>query len=98
MSCCTSKVYQPAFCEQEYGIAFREGIFVNLGFYVQMPDAGIAGKLIYLYFVVEMTDVANDGLVFHHSHMINGNHIAVSGGGHINVPFEQGIFNCSNFK
>ncbi len=44
-----------------------------------------------------MTDVANDGLVFHGGHVFVANHVFVAGGRHKNVGFVSGVFHGHHF-
>ena len=65
MACRATQVHQAAFCQQEDRVACRECVLVNLRFDVGVLDVRIVHQLVDLDFVVEMADVANDGLVFH---------------------------------
>ena len=49
-------------------------------------------ELIHLNLVVEMADVANDGLIFHREHVRGGDDVAVAGGGDVNITNAQRAF------
>ena len=49
-------------------------------------------------FVVEMADVADDGLVLHVVHVIAGDDVVVAGAGDENVAFLHGVFHRGHFK
>ena len=85
MACRATQVHQAAFCQQEDRVACRECVLVNLRFDVGVLDVRIVHQLVDLDFVVEMADVANDGLVFHLGHMFDGDDVAVTGGRNENV-------------
>ena len=78
-------------------------ILVNLWLDVNLLDAFPAVEAIYLDFVIEVTNVANDGLILHASHVLGSNDVAVTGGGNVDVSFCKGIlgsfyleaFHCS---
>ena len=46
---------------------------------------------VHLDLVVEVADVADDGLVFHLQHVLQGDDVAVAGGGDVNVGLAQGV-------
>ena len=75
-----------------------ECIFVNLRLDVEAFDAGEIHQFVYLYFVVEVTDVADNRLVFHLLHVLDGDDVAVTGGCHKDVSFFHGFFHRSDFK
>src|SRR5437899_6393560 len=48
--------------------------------------------------IIEMPDVTNDGLVLHLEHVVNGDDVAVAGGGDIDVGATEGVFDGGNFE
>lgn len=93
-----TQVHQAAFCQQEDGIAGRECVLVDLRFDVGVLDVRIVHQLIDLDFIVEMADVANDGLVFHLGHVFDGDDVAVTGGRNEDVTFLDGFFHRRHFE
>ena len=63
-----------------------------------MLDVRIVHQVVYLYFIVEVTDVANDCLVFHLAHVADGDDIAVSGGSNEDITFFDRFFHRCNFE
>ena len=98
MACRATQIHQAAFCQQEDRVACRECVLVNLRFDVGVLDVRIVHQLVDLDFVVEMADVANDGLVFHLGHMFDGDDVAVTGGRNENVAFLDGFFHRCHFE
>ena len=70
MSCCASEVDQPTFGQHENLVTIGEAVFVDLRFDVGALHAGFAIEEIHLDFVIEVADVADDGLVFHPLHVL----------------------------
>ncbi len=69
----------------------RKRVFVYLGFDLDFGDAGPLIEPINLYLVVEMTDVADDGLILHGVHVFGGDDVFVSGGGDIDIRCGQRV-------
>ncbi len=89
MAGAATQVHQTALGQQDDAFAIREDDVVNLWldfFPLVLLQRG------HLNFVVEVTDVADDGLVFHGQHVVVGDHVAVAGGGHENVGLVGGVF------
>ena len=72
--------------------------FVYLRFDVSVLDIRIAYQLVYLDFVVEVADVTYDSLVFHLSHMLDSQDIAVAGSCNKYVTFLNRFFHCCYFE
>ncbi len=53
---------------------------------------------IHLDLVVEVADVADDGLVFHREHVLHGDDVAVAGGGDVDVAHAEGAFHGVDLK
>ena len=70
----------------------------TLRFDVGVLDVRIVHQLIDLDFIVEMADVANDGLVFHLGHVFDGDDVAVTGGRNEDVTFLDGFFHRRHFE
>src|SRR5512133_3895929 len=98
MTCGATQVYKPAFGKQKYRISFWETIFINLRFNVGMFNTWISYQLIYLNFIIEMSNIAYNCLVLHLQHMLNGYYITVSGCSDEDITFLNCFFHGCNFK
>jgi len=58
-----TEIHQPAFGQQVNAVAAGKGVFVHLRLDVELGDALGIVQLIHLNLVVEVADVADDGLV-----------------------------------
>ncbi|GIX50471.1 MAG: hypothetical protein KatS3mg132_665 [Limisphaera sp.] len=54
-------------------------------------DAGMGVEAVHLDLVVEVADVADDGLVLHAEHVLERDDVAVAGGGDVDVGLAQGV-------
>ena len=88
MARAATQIDQAAFCQQNDAFSVREDdmIHLRLDFF----------PLVFFNrrdfdFVVEMTDVANNGLVFHLHHMVMGDDMVVAGAGYEDVGLVGGI-------
>ena len=63
-----AQVNQPSFCQQYDGVAIRELPGIYLSLYRVPGNAGVAGQTRHIDLVVEMADVADDGVVLHPGH------------------------------
>lgn len=87
-----SEVDEAAFCKEVDAVAVREGVFVYLRFDVEALDAGVGFEFGDLDFVVEVADVADDGLVAHAFHVFDADDVAVACGGDVDVAPAEGVF------
>ncbi len=87
-----AEVHEAAFGEHVDAVAGREGVFVHLGLDVEALDVGACIELIDLDFVVEVADVADDGLVLHQLHVFQGDDVFVARGGDVDVAGAEGVF------
>ena len=86
----TTQVYQSAFCQQNNAFAVREDDVVNLRLDV-FPGAS-ASSVLNVDFIVEVADVADDGLVFHFGAMCSLRMtFLVAGGGDEDVGEFTGV-------
>jgi len=74
-----AEVEQATLGEDDDGVAVGEGPAVYLGFDVVGFDAGDFGEAGHVDFVVEVADVADDGIVLHATHVLGEEDIAVAG-------------------
>lgn len=75
-----------------------EDVFVELGLDVDPANSGMGVQLIDLDFIIEMADVGHDGLIFHLSHVLQGDDILVSGRGDVDVGSTEGVLQGGDFK
>ena len=88
-----AQVYEAAFGQQDDVFAV-DRVFIDLRL---DADLGLAVVLIepgHVDLVVEVTDVANDGLVFHQPEMVARHDIAVAGSGHHDVGLRHGVLHA----
>ena len=98
MTCCTTQIDQTAFGQQEDRMTIRECIFINLRFDVEMLDARIVDQLFHLNLIIEVTNVADNSLIFHGSHVIDSDNITVSGSRYEDISLLNCLFHCSYLK
>ena len=87
-----TEVHEAAFGEHVDAVAGWEGVFVHLGLDVEAFDVGACIELIDLDFVVEVADVADDGLVLHQFHVFQGDDVFVARGSDVDVAGAEGVF------
>ena len=98
MSCRTPQIYQTAVGKQYNAMAIREIITVYLRFYIHAFDTRIMFQRIHLNFIVEVTDITYDSLVFHLLHVVNTDNIDIASSSHENIAFSARILHCHYFK
>ena len=79
-------------------MAIREIITVYLRFYIHAFDTRIMFQRIHLNFIVEVTDITYDSLVFHLLHVVNTDNIDIASSSHENIAFSARILHCHYFK
>jgi hypothetical protein len=82
-----SQVDKSTFSEHEDSVSIGELVSVALGLDVLSLNSWVVLKSLHVEFIVEVTNVANDGVVLHLSHVVGHNDALVSSGSHINVSF-----------
>jgi hypothetical protein len=73
-------------------MAFGEKVLINLRFNIDPLNAGIMLEFVHLYFIVEVTYVTDDSIVFHLAHVVYGDDIAIAGGSNVNIAFVEAFF------
>src|SRR5215472_17417746 len=76
-----AEVQQAALGQHDDAVAILEGPLVHLRLDDGAADAGRLRQAGHVDLVVEVADVAHDGLVLHPAHVVGGDHVAVAGGG-----------------
>ena len=98
MSCGAAQVYQTAVCQQNDAVSVREIITVYLWFDIDTFDTRVMFQGIYLNFIVKVTDVANNGLIFHLFHVFDTDDVDVTGCGNKDVTFFAGVLHGHYLK
>ncbi len=93
-----TEVHEATFCEHEDFVTIWEAVFVHLRFDVGALDAGFAVEEVHLDLVIEVADVAHDGLIFHAFHVRESDDVDVAGGGDVDVGTTEGVFDGGDFE
>ena len=93
-----AEVHEAAFRQHVNAVAAGESIFVHLRFDGQLLHAFRGVQTVNLDLVVEVADVADDGLVFHLRHVFEGDDVAIAGGGDVEIGGAEGVFDGCDFK
>jgi len=91
-----AKVEEAAFGEHDDTMAIRELEAVALRLDVLALDARVVFEASHVNFVVEVTDVTNNGVVLHLGHVFNHDNVLVTGGGDEDVALVDDVFNRGN--
>ena len=73
------------FSEEDDGVAVLEGELVDLGLDVGALDGGVLLEGFSLDLIVEVADVADDGVVLHLAHVFKGDDALVASGSNVDV-------------
>ena len=76
---------------------FLECEFINLRFDVSSLDTLPFFQSFIFNFVVEVSDVSDDSVIFHFSHMWGFNDVLVTGGGNEDIHLSNNILNSDDF-
>lgn len=76
---------------------FLECEFIDLRFDVSSLDALPFFQSFIFNFVIEVSNVSNDSVVFHFGHVLGFNDVFISCGGNENVHLSNNIFNSDDF-
>src|SRR5512138_16060 len=98
MTGCTTQIHQPALRQDKNCMSVGKHVFIDLGLDINQIYPFVSVQLIHLYLIVEMTDIADDSLILHPEHMIDGNYILVSCCSHKYISFIESILNRFNLK
>src|SRR5260221_14235499 len=91
MACCTTKIYQSAFSQQNNFFSINT-VKINLRLDGVFCIPVIIIKPGYINFNIKMTDVADNGFVLHTAEMFFSNQVTATTGSNDNVTF----FYCVN--
>lgn len=89
----TTQVKETALGKEDDTVTIGEFVAVNLFLDVLALDAGVFLETLKIDLVIEVTDVTNDGVVLHLSHMLSEDNISVTGGGDEDVSSVDNRFN-----
>src|SRR5947209_7996800 len=92
-----TEIDEAAFGEQEYLVAIGERVLVHLRLDVGALHAGGGVEEVDLYLVVEVTDVADDGLTLHVLHVVEGEDVHVAGAGDVDVADAERVLDGGDF-
>merc|ERR1712060_182532 len=95
---CTAKVQQPARSKDDDAVAIRENEAVHLRLDVFHLNARATFKFLHLNLIVEVADVANDGVIFHFLHVLQGDNLEVACGGYENVHLVENALHFNNLE
>merc|ERR1712187_477135 len=94
----TSEVQQAARREDNDAMTVREHETVHLRLDVLHLDPWELFKLFHLDLVIEVADVANDGVVLHLLHVLQGDNLEVACGGHEGVHLVENALNLNHLE
>ena len=94
----TAKVHQSARCQDNHTVAIREHKAVHLWLDVLNLDAREVLQVLHGNLVVEVADVAHDGVVLHLFHVIQSDDFEVASGGSENVHLTHALLNGDHLK
>ena len=86
-----TQVHQTSTSKEDDGLAVLEGELVNLRLDLLVLDGGIVLKTSDINLVIEVTDVANNGVVAHLLHVSDGDDVLVTGGGDVDISTVEGV-------
>ena len=92
----TSKIHKTTFGKHVDAVPIGKGITINLWLDVEFLDSVECFELGNLNLIIEVTDVTNDGLVFHLLHVLGPDDVEVTSGGDVDVSPPKGVFNGKN--
>src|ERR1039457_2014646 len=88
MAGAATEVHQPSLGQKNDPLAVRKDYMINLWLYL-LPLILLQGGNLDL--IVKVTDVADDGMIFHFQHMIMGDDMVVARAGNENVGLVGGV-------
>jgi len=87
-----TKIEETTFSEDEDTVSVWEDPSVELWFDVGLLDSWPSFETSHIDFVIEVTDVTDDGVVLHLGHIFSGYNLLVAGGGDEDITVLQGAF------
>ena len=78
MTSSTTEVEKSSFSEDNNTMSIRENITISLWFNVDLFNSWIVLKTLHVKFIIEMTNVSNNSIIFHFRHLISHNNVFVT--------------------
>src|SRR3546814_8579177 len=91
MSRCATQIYQATLGQQNNALAVGENNVIDLRLDFFPLKAFNRSDI---DFVIEVTNIADDGLILHALHVIARDHMVVAGGGHENISLVGSFVQC----
>ena len=88
-----AKIHQTAFGQQDDFVAAGQGDVIHLGLDV-VPLVVLEGR--HIDFIIEVADVADNGLIFHLHQVLIADHLVVASGRHEDVHLIHHVFQTDN--
>ena len=88
-----AQVHQSARCQHNHTVAIREDKAIHLWFDVLDLDAREVLQVLHCDLIVEVSNVAHNGVVLHLLHVIQGDDLEVAGGRGENVNLAHDLLN-----
>lgn len=85
MTSSASEIEETTLSKKDNGVSIIEGEFVNLWLDVSSNDGWIFLQGLSFDFVIEVTNVSNNGVIFHLFHVFKSNDAFVSSGSDIDI-------------
>merc|ERR1719343_1588915 len=98
MPCGTAEVAQAARCEHDNAMAIREDESVHLRFDVLNLDAWKTFKCGHFNLIVEVTNVAYDGVVLHLFHSLQSDDLEIASGCDENIRLARNLIKCGHLE
>ena len=98
MACGAAQVHQAARGKHDHAVAIGEHESIDLGLDVLHLDAGELLKVLHGDLVIEVADVAHDGVVLHLLHVLQGDDLEVAGGGGEDVNLTHALLDGHNLE
>jgi len=93
-----TKVEETTLGKDDDTVTGGEDEAVNLGLDVDTLDAGVSKETSHVNLVIEVTDVTNDSVVLHLSHLINHDDVLVTSGGDDDINLRDDIIEGDNLE
>ena len=98
MSGSATKVEESSLSQHNDTVASRELETLNLRLDLVLLDTRPVGKTVIVNFIVKVTNVSNNSVVLHLSHVFSHNNILVSGGGDEDISLLKNILQANNLE
>jgi len=97
MSSSTTKIQESSFGKDKDTVTIGEFPSVKLWFDFLSLDSWIVFKSFHINFIIKMTNVSNNSIVFHLGHMMSHNDSLISSASNVDISFLDYRFNSFNF-